>query len=105
MTDRNDETPQSPEVHETDVREELAQDQVSHLGEHRTPGGDAWHQKSRHSSHHLGAVDDETTLVVPPMSGPADLIGEDDADGQGNESGNTEIGDELFDPRDELTPG
>ena len=53
----------------------------------------------------LGATEDENVPVLPPMSGPADLLGEDDIDGQGNEDGKTKAGEESFDPRDELTPG
>jgi hypothetical protein len=36
------------------------------------------------------------------MSGPADLLGEHNEDGQGNEGG---PGDEMIDPHEELTPG
>ena len=64
------------------------------------PGG-----QPKSGGKHLGAVEDEESPVIPPMSGPADLVGERDVNGQGNETGQTEVGEELFDPRDELTPG
>ena len=97
-----EETPQSPETQDENVRKELDQEGVSHEGEKRaTPA----HANSAHSSQHMGAVEGEQTPVTTPMSGPADLVGENDVSGQGNESGSTEIGEELFDPRDELTPG
>jgi hypothetical protein len=54
---------------------------------------------------HLGANDDEVVPVVPPMSGPADLLGEKGENAQGNESDGTEIGEESVDPREDLTPG
>jgi len=50
-------------------------------------------------------MEDEVVPVVPPMSGPADVVGEKGENAQGNESGDTEIGEESLDPRDELTPG
>jgi len=95
-------TPQSPESQPEYVRDELDQDQITHQGEIRKipPGG--W---PRNGGKYLGAVEDEQTPILPPMSGPADLVGEEDVDGQGNESGHTKTGDELFDPRDELAPG
>ena len=99
---RSEETPQSPETQDEYVKEELDQDSMTHQGEIRkspTPGTE------RRPGQHLGAVEDEQTPVITPMSGPADLVGEHDISGQGNETGDTEVGEELFDPRDELTPG
>jgi hypothetical protein len=96
-----EETQKSPETQPEYVKDELDQDLVTHQGEQRrAPSGQA-----KPGGQHLGAVEDEQTPIIPPMSGPADLVGEEDVDGQGNESGHTEIGEELFDPRDELTPG
>ncbi len=96
-----EETPRSPETQPRYVREELDQDNMTHQGQLRkAPEGG--HMKG---GGHLGAVEDDESPVIPPMSGPADLVGEEDIDGQGNETGTTEIGEELFDPRDELTPG
>ena len=53
-------------------------------------------------SKHLGATDDEVVPITPPMAGPADLIGERNEDAQGNDG---DAGDEMIDPREELTPG
>jgi hypothetical protein len=96
-----EETPQSPEVQPQYVREELDQELVTHVGEYRQPEADA----QPGGGMHLGAVDTEVVPIVPPMSGPADLLGERNQNAQGNEDGSTEIGEELIDPRDEITPG
>ncbi len=96
-------TPESPEVQEEYVREELEQDDVSHAGEWRT--GSTAQQNNEDASKSLGATEDEVVPIVAPMSGPADVVGEKRQNAQGNESGHTEIGEENVDPRDELTPG
>ena len=95
-------TPKSPETQAPNVREELDQDLITHQGERRMPANGA---KVHGGKHHMGALEDENVPVTPPMSGPADLIGEDDENGQGNETGHTKVGEETFDPREELTPG
>ena len=110
MADANkEETPQSPEVHEERVREELEQAEMTHQGEWRTgatgKSSAQDRQNSGDASKSLGAMEDEVVPIVPPMSGPADLLGEKNENAQGNESGDTEIGEETLDPRDELTPG
>ncbi len=97
--------PQSPEVQESYVREELDQELVTHRGDYRAASSEEKHGAEDGNRMHLGAVDDEVVPVVPPMSGPADLVGEKDIDAQGNETGDTEVGEELIDPRDSLTPG
>lgn len=101
--EQDEKTPLSPEKQEEYVREELDQDNITHQGEYRqasaTPTTPAQRGK------HLGATDDEVVPNIPPMSGPADLIGENNENAQGNESGSTQIGEEMIDPRDELTPG
>jgi hypothetical protein len=97
------ETPQSPELHDSEVKEELDQELVTHQGDWRTASGAGHDGVPR--GRHLGAVDDEMVPIIPPMSGPADLIGEKRQNAQGNEDGDTEIGEELIDPREELTPG
>jgi hypothetical protein len=97
-------TPKSPEVQEPYVREELDQDLITHKGDWRKASITS-NSPHRHHGGHLGALEDENVPVLPPMSGPADLIGEFDVDGQGNETGKTKVGEETFDPRDELTPG
>jgi len=96
-------TPKSPEVQEPYVRDELDQDMVTHQGEYRKPKTGPFSHEMR--GRNLGATEDENVPVLPPMSGPADLLGEEDIDGQGNEDGATKSGEESFDPRDELTPG
>ena len=94
-------TPQSPEVQGQETRAELDQDNVTHQGDYRQrkdgPGA--------RGGGHLGATDDEVVPIVAPMAGPADLIGQNDPNAQGNETGDTKIGEEMIDPRDELTPG
>jgi len=95
-----EETPKSPEVQREYVRDELDQDQVTHRGDKREAPAHLPHEQHSHSGGHMGAVDDEVVPVVPPMSGPADLIGEKDEDAQGNSEE-----DELFDPYDHITPG
>lgn len=96
--------PRSPEAQEPYVREELDQDLVTHRGDYRAASQEK-QDTADGNRMHLGAVDDEVVPVVPPMSGPADLVGEKDIDAQGNETGDTEVGEELIDPRDSLTPG
>jgi hypothetical protein len=98
----HEETPQSPEVQEPYVREELDQDDVTHIGNRRPPNG---REPGEDYYEHLGANEDEVVPVIPPMAGPADLVGEKRQNAQGNETGDTEIGEELVDPREELTPG
>jgi hypothetical protein len=96
-------TPQSPEVQEKYVRDELDQDQVTHQGDYRDEGTKR-HEGDDYYSH-LGATDDEVVPVTSPMTGPADVVGEQNENAQGNETGKTKIGEELIDPREELTPG
>ena len=97
-------TPKSPEVQEPYVREELDQDMITHQGDYRkAPTGPLTPEMRRRK--HLGATEDENVPVLPPMSGPADLVGEEDVNAQGNETGKTKTGEEMIDPRDELTPG
>ncbi len=106
MADQNSEgTPESPEGQREYVREELDQDQVTHRGDKReAPNNHQAHKENSGQSQHMGAVDDEVVPVVPPMSGPADLVGEKNQDAQGNNNGNSEDED-LFDPYDHITPG
>lgn len=96
-------TPQSPEVQDAYVRDELEQDDVSHKGEWRT--GSTAQQNNEDASKSLGATEDEVVPIIAPMSGPADVVGEKHQNAQGNETGHTGIGEEHVDPRDELTPG
>ncbi|HET9496570.1 MAG TPA: hypothetical protein VFR15_20265 [Chloroflexia bacterium] len=96
-------TPKAPEAHENYVREELDQDFITHEGEKRGPTATTENPERRMK--HLGASDDEVVPVVPPMSGPADVVGEKRENAQGNEANGTEIGEETIDPREELTPG
>ncbi len=80
--------PESPEVQPPDVREQLDQSMVTHDGTER----DAEDAEPGTASH-MGAVDTEVTPVMAPMSGPHDLVNEEDAD------------DDMVDPYDEITPG
>ena len=99
-------TPQSPEVHEQYVRKELHQGQVTHQGDRRE--AERVVERDTTTSGHLGALEDEVVPVIPPMSGPADLIGEENQNAQGNEppgSHSEEDEEELFDPHDMITPG
>jgi hypothetical protein len=105
VDDKEQETPQSPEVQEKYVRDDLDQEDVTHVGEWRTGATGQHKEHSGDASKSLGAMEDEVVPVVPPMSGPADVVGEKGENAQGNESGDTEIGEESLDPRDELTPG
>ncbi|HBY93147.1 MAG: hypothetical protein M5U01_08775 [Ardenticatenaceae bacterium] len=65
MTDPK--TPQSPEEYPADVRRELDQQLISHKGEARDDGNATM-------SDHMGAEEDETTPVIPPMTGPAQIV-------------------------------
>lgn len=85
---RDTEVPQSPETQPPEVRDELDQTQITHEGTARDG-----EQVETNSSSHMGAVEDEVTTVQPPMSGPDDLLGNDDQ------------GEQVFDPADEITPG
>ena len=91
-------TPKSPEDQDADVREELEQDMVTHQGDYRKPRTGPLEVKVHgHKVGHLGATEDENVPVLPPMTGPYDLIGEDDEGNEDEEEG--------IEPRDELTPG
>lgn len=104
MTNRgNSATPQSPETQDKGVREELEQEMVSHQGDYR--GAQSGAKTGGERSMHMGATDDEVVPITPPMAGPADLIGSKNENAQGNERGDTELGEEMVDPRDHLTPG
>lgn len=92
--------PQSPEKHEEYVREDLDQDMITHQGDYRQPTETPKSPEQR--SQHLGATDDEVVPILAPMSGPADVVGEHNENAQGND---TELGGEMIDPREELTPG
>ena len=96
-------TPKSPEEQAPYVQDELDQDNMTHIGEWRNAPTDPKAPPMR--GQHLGATDDEMVPVTPPMSGPADIVGERDTNAQGNETGDTQVGEEMVDPRDELTPG
>ena len=88
MTQEND-TPTSPEVQPAHVREELDQDNVTHEGETAEPA-----KTDDDSSTHMGALEENVTSVMPPVSGPSDFVSE----GQKKD-------DKTINPGDELTPG
>lgn len=98
--DNDNNTPRSPEKQEEYVREELDQDMITHQGDYRQAGSKPAQPSER--SKHLGATDDEVVPITPPMAGPADLVGENNENAQGNDG---EPGDEMIDPHTELTPG
>ncbi len=105
MADQSNDTPQSPEGQSEYVRDELDQTDITHRGDKRqAPDKHAEQVEAANASRHLGAVDDEVVPVVPPMSGPADLVGEHNENAQGNENGKSDD-EELFDPYDHITPG
>src|SRR5207253_656632 len=89
VADSGSGTVKSPEGQDEYVKEDLDQDMVTHQGEWRKPTGPLAQRGGRH----LGALEDEMVPVIPPMSGPADLVGERDQNAQGNETGDTETGD------------
>ncbi len=78
--------PEAPETQPLPVRVQLDQEQISHDGPSR--GADEAHAGE---STHLGAVDTEVSVNMPPVNGPADLVSGDDDDG--------------MDAADEITPG
>ncbi len=78
--------PASPETQPFPVREQLDQEQISHDGPKRS--GDTAHAGE---STHLGAVETEVTVNMPPVDGPADLLSGDD--------------DDEMEAADEITPG
>ncbi|MDQ4077449.1 MAG: hypothetical protein M3220_14530 [Chloroflexota bacterium] len=83
MPDEN--VPQSPEEYPEDVREELDQTDMTHVGEAREDGDEEMDD-------HMGARETETTSATPPMTGPSKLT-----------KGTTE--DMGIEPREELTGG
>ncbi len=88
MSDENSpQVPQSPEVEPAGVREELHQEEQTHVGERREAG-----PEQQSMGQHMGAVDGETSLVRAPMTGPGDIIDGEDYD-------------DIIDPREELPPG
>ena len=92
--------PQSPEKQDEYVREELDQEMITHQGDYRQASATPTAAADR--SKHMGATDDEVVPITPPMAGPADIVGEHNANAQGNDG---KAGQESVDPRDELTPG
>ena len=85
--ENKDTTPASPEVQPANVREELDQDDITHQGHMSEPSRD-----KTDAQKHMGAMEDNVTNVMPPVAGPADLVGKDE-------------GDQNISARKELTPG
>ena len=91
--DTTNTTQQSPETQSTDVREQLHQENISKVGQARTADDAGETQTS-----HFGAVEDEQSghvdmvPVTPPMEGPYNLVGGEEADLQ----------DTDVDPHDEI---
>lgn len=91
MTDENKHpSPTSPETQSARVRDELNQDDVTHQGVPLEPARD----KSRPQSY-MGAKEENVTPVMPPVTGPTDLTGDEQASDK-----NPDVH-----PQDELTPG
>ncbi|HUS16415.1 MAG TPA: hypothetical protein VM536_15565 [Chloroflexia bacterium] len=101
MSDQNsNRTPQSPEVQPTNVRDDLDQDMVTHQGtQAESETGSAGAGVSA-SDAHLGATDAEVTPIMPPMRGPANLVGSEASGDSRDDADDTGI-----DPVDEITPG
>ncbi len=78
--------PESPETQPLPVREQLDQEQISHDGPKRGAG-----EAHAGESTHLGAVETEVAVNMPPVNSPADLVSGDD--------------DDDMDAADEITPG
>jgi hypothetical protein len=72
------------------VREELSQENVTHQGIPAEPASDPSEPQS-----YMGATEENVTPVMPPVTGPSDLTGEE-------RSGDK---DPDVNPQDELTPG
>ncbi len=87
--DTDKHTPASPEVQPSEVRDELEQDNISHEGEPMRPSKNQTDAQS-----HMGAMEDNVTSVMPPVSGPPNLT----------ESGDDEENPDIT-PQNELTPG
>ncbi len=90
-------TPASPEVQPPAVRRDLQQTGVTHQG-------DPLPTDSTTQSDSMGATEEQVTPVQPPVSGPANVVG--DSVPAGDSSDTTGIADEpLIDPADLITPG
>jgi hypothetical protein len=87
MAEKNDKTPPSPEVQPSEVREELDQEHVTHEGVPMIAANNP-----QDGQQHMGAMEDNVTSVMPPVTGPSDLLGHEREDEQVNS-------------RTELTPG
>lgn len=91
MTQENkNPVPTSPETQPADVREELSQDDVTHQGVPAEPARDEAEPQS-----YMGAMEENVTPVMAPVSGPSDLTGDEQT-----EDKNPDVN-----PQDELTPG
>jgi hypothetical protein len=91
MTDENkNSSPTSPETQPARVREELNQDEVTHQGVPAEPAQDQSNPQS-----YMGAKEENVTPVMPPLTGPSDLTGDERTSDK-----NPDVH-----PQDELTPG
>lgn len=80
--------PTSPEVQPKEIREELDQENITHVGNPLPPS-----RNRLDAQRHMGAMEDNVSPVMPPIIGPARLTeAEEDEDQDVN-------------PHSELTPG
>ncbi len=96
MNDQNA-TPASPEVQPPAVRRDLHQTDVTHEG-NPLPADSATQSAS------MGATEEQVTSVQPPVSGPANLVGDSVPAGDPHDSAG-EDDEPLIDPADMITPG
>lgn len=90
-------TPASPEMQPPAVRRDLEQTNVTHEGA-------ALPSDSTTQSDSMGATEEQVTLVQPPISGPANVVG--DSVQAGDPRDTEGVDDEaLSDPADLITPG
>jgi len=90
-------TPASPEVQPPAVRRDLHQTGVTHEG---TP----LPADSSSQSGSMGATEEQVTSVQPPVSGPANLVGDNVPAGDPRDSADADD-EPLIDPADMITPG
>ncbi|MDQ2808824.1 MAG: hypothetical protein M3Z04_18255 [Chloroflexota bacterium] len=90
-------TPASPEVQPPAVRRDLQQTGVTHQG-------DPLPTDSATQSDSMGATEEQVTPVQPPVSGPANLVGDSVPAGDPRDSA-SEDDEPLIDPADMITPG
>jgi hypothetical protein len=84
---KQDAVPTSPEHQPTEVREQLQQNDITHLG-YKMPVMPT----TEDAGNYMGATENNVTQVTPPMQGPQHIIHGPDSDSN-------------IDPYEELTAG